>query len=133
VETVLSSAKYQDDILEAKARGYNIGMIFVSVDPPELILDRIKDRVAEGGHNVDSQKALDRYKRSHANLVWFGQRADRLFVYDNSGAKKETVLVAMKEAGKKLAHRVKGLNPSLDHATRTLQKSKPQSPLPKAE
>jgi len=130
VETVLSSTKYQDDVLEAKGRGYKIGLVFVSVYPPKLILDRIEDRVAEGGHNVDAQKALDRYKRSHVNLVWFGQQADKLFVYDNSGEQTEAVLVAAKEVGKKLLHKVEGCNPSLDKAIRSLQKIRPYNPKP---
>ena len=132
VETVLSSTKYQDDVLEARSRGYNIGLIFVSVYPPELILERIKDRVAEGGHNVEARTALDRYKRSHANLVWFGQHADKLFFLDNSGEKERAVLVATREAGKGLIHKAKGINPTLDHAIRALQKNEPYCPFPNA-
>jgi len=124
IETVLSSTKYQDDVIEAKARGYNVGLIYVSVHPPELILDRIKTRVSLGGHNVDAKKALDRYKRSHTNLIWFGQHADKLLIFDNSDMEKSPVLVAIREAGKKLVHRAKGLNPSIDHAIKTLQKGK---------
>ena len=129
VETVLSSTKYQDDVLEAKACGYNVGLIYVSVHPPELILDRIKDRVAEGGHNVEAQveaqKALDRYKRSHFNLIWFGLHTDKLLAYDNSGLKP--VLVAVKEVGKKLIRKEKGHNPALDHAISALHNSRPRS------
>ena len=132
VETVLSSTKYQDDVIEANGRGYNIGLFYVSVHPPELILDRIKTRVARGGHNVDSQKALDRYRRSHENLVWFGQHADKLFVFDNSDLDASPVLVTTKEAGRKLTHKIKGQNPALDHAIRALQKGRPYYPSPNA-
>lgn len=130
VETVLSSIKYQDDVLEAKARGYKVGLIYVSVHPPEVILDRIQTRVARGGHNVDPQKALDRYKRSHRNFVWFAQHADTLFVFDNSDMEASPVLVAMKEAGKKLVHKVKGFNASIDNAIHSLRKIKPYNPKP---
>ncbi len=130
VETVLSSTKYRDDVLEAKARGYNIGLTFVSVHPPGLILDRIKDRVAEGGHNVEEQTALDRYKRAHENLIWFGQHADKLLAFDNSGPKEKAVLVAVKEVGKKLVHKVKGCNPFIDKAIHSLQKIRPYNPKP---
>lgn len=127
VETVLSSEKYKDDVLEAKAREYNIGLMFVSVYPPELILQRIETRVLRGGHNVESQKALERYTKSHANLIWFGQHADKLFILDNTSP-SGPVLVATKEAGKKLEHRAKGVNHVLDHAIRALQKGKSYSP-----
>lgn len=133
VETVLSSTKYQDDVLEARAHGYNIGLTYVSVYPPELILGRIINRVAKGGHNVDAQKALDRYTRSHENLVWFAQQSDRVLILDNS-ARREIgpVLVAIKEVGKKLIHKVKGINPTLDHAIGAMQKGKPYYPSPDA-
>jgi len=36
---------------------------------------------------------LNRYKRSHANLIWFAQHANRLFVFDNSGEKAKAVLI----------------------------------------
>jgi predicted ABC-type ATPase len=132
VETVLSSTKYQDDVIEARARGYNIGLIFVSVYPREVILDRISTRVAMGGHKVDSQKALDRYKRSHADLVWFAQHADRLLVWDNSDREKGPVLVAEKQAGKKLEHKAKGINATLDAAIQTIRRGKTSFPFPAA-
>jgi predicted ABC-type ATPase len=128
IETVLSSTKYQDDVLEAKSRGYNVGLIYVSIHPPELILNRIKTRVALGGHNVEEERALKRYKKSHSNLIWFGRYADKLMIFDNSDIEKSPVLVAMKEAGKKLVHRVKGINPSIEHAIKILQKNRPALP-----
>jgi predicted ABC-type ATPase len=133
IETVLSSLKYQDDVLEAKARGYHIGLVYISVHPPELIIGRIKDRVAEGGHNVEAHKALDRYQRSHANVAWFAQQADIVLIYDNSSRKTGPVLVAMKEAGKKLLHKGKGLNPSIDNAIKALKKVKHLSSVQKAK
>lgn len=36
VETVLSSPKYRDDVLTAKASGFKSGLIYVSLYPPEL-------------------------------------------------------------------------------------------------
>jgi predicted ABC-type ATPase len=135
VETVLSSTKYQDDVLEARERGYNVGLTYVSVHPPELILGRIINRVAKGGHNVDAQKALDRYRRSHENLVWFARHSDRLFILDNSAPREiGPVLVATKEVGKRLIWKRKawGINPALDHAIRALQRGDPYYPSPNA-
>lgn len=131
VETVLSSEKYKKVVLEAKGRGYNIGLTYVSVHPPELILGRIRNRVAKGGHNVDDRKALDRYGRSHVNLIWFAQHSDKVVILDNS-ARRETgpVLVAVKSSGKKLIHKAKGVNPALDRAIWALRKDGRSSPSP---
>ncbi|MBF0539800.1 MAG: zeta toxin family protein, partial [Nitrospirae bacterium] len=41
VETVLSSEKYRDDVLSAKEKGFKIGMIYISLYPPELSPQRI--------------------------------------------------------------------------------------------
>lgn len=85
VETVLSSDKYRDDVETAKTLGYKIGLIYISLHPPSLSPLRVEERVKKGGHAVDRMKAIDRYRRSHAQLAWFAKQADALSVYDNSG------------------------------------------------
>ncbi|MGY4396182.1 putative ABC-type ATPase [Sphingomonas sp. UYAg733] len=52
VETVLSSAKYRRLVEKAKHRGFEVRMIYVVLDTLELQLSRIRNRVAEGGHDV---------------------------------------------------------------------------------
>ncbi len=122
VETVLSSPKYRDDVLAAKARGFKVALIYVSLYPPELSPDRIKLRVKEGGHNVEEAKALDRYERSHKELEWFGEKADTLLIFDNSD--KKPILLAAKMAGRELTHHKKGVNPRIDCVIRKLNISK---------
>ena len=58
VETVLSSDKYRDDVLEAKRQGFKVALVYVSLHPPELSPDRVATRVNKGGHTVDRQTAL---------------------------------------------------------------------------
>ena len=49
VETVLSSPKYRDDVLAAKAAGFTFGLIYISLFPPELSPLRVGERVAKRG------------------------------------------------------------------------------------
>lgn len=85
VETALSTDKYQDDVLEAKSRGFGIFLVFISVYPPELSPARVNLRTLKGGHSVDPEKALARYRKSHDQAIWFGAQADAFMFFDNSG------------------------------------------------
>lgn len=84
VETVLSSPKYRRLVDLAHRRGFEIRMIYVVLDTLERQLDRIRIRVAGGGHDVPADKVADRRLRSFDQLVWFAEHVDRCFVFDNS-------------------------------------------------
>jgi len=116
VETVLSSKKYQDDVLEAKSKGFKIGLVYVSLYPPELSPQRISIRVKKGGHNVDHDKAIARHQKSHQQLSWFAPRADTLFVFDNSLDSDKPTLIALRGDGKPLKYLARGVNPAVDQA-----------------
>ena len=62
-ETVLSS-KYKLDILKkAKEAGYFIKGVFVLTINPNINVARVAARVASGGHDVDKDKIIQRYKK----------------------------------------------------------------------
>jgi len=114
VETVLSSDKYRDDLLEAKSRGFRIGLIYVSLNPAELSPARVSVRVRKGGHDVDVERAIARHGRSHAQAAWFAQLADTFIAFDNSSRERTPVLVATKLMGEPLVHANPGVNPAMD-------------------
>jgi predicted ABC-type ATPase len=114
VETVLSSGKYRDDVEAAKAAGFRVGMMFVSLHPPELSPLRVAQRVLRGGHHVDPERAIARYHRSHEELAWFAVRADTLFVFDNSRTDIEPLMLVQKDAKKREI--LWGRNPAVDRA-----------------
>jgi predicted ABC-type ATPase len=121
VETVLSSPKYRDAVLKAKEKGYSIGLIYVSLHPPELSPERIKLRVEKGGHDVDPVKAIERYQRSHQQLEWFAEQANTFVAIDNSGTQNSSpIIIASKFAGKELVHRTKEVNPAVDRVVEML-------------
>lgn len=96
VETVLSTPKYRSLVDKAKARGFEVRLIYVMLRSPELNVERVRLRVARGGHAVPVDKIVDRYNRSLEQLPWFLEAADRAFLFDNSGA--EPRMVALKDA-----------------------------------
>ena len=116
VETVLSSPKYRDDVLAAKAAGFRFGLIYISLFPPDLSPLRVAERTAKGGHDVDPATAIARHHRSHEELRWFAPQADILMVFDNSAADGKPVLVASRVSGQALRYIRRGLNPAVDAA-----------------
>jgi len=86
VETVLSTDKYRRLVNKAKGFGFAVWLIYVVLDSPERSIERIKLRVAKGGHHVDDDDVRKRYGRSLYQLRWFLDQADRAWIYDNSGA-----------------------------------------------
>ncbi len=134
VETVLSSEKYRERVERAKARGFKVGLLYVSLWPPELSPQRIKDRVAKGGHDVETARAIARHERSHSQLSWFSAQADRLIVLDNSQpAGSPPTLIATKSDEKaRLQIHARGINPAVDKALhiRPLRRVRRNEPTP---
>lgn len=86
VETVLSTNKYLRFVERVRDLGGQFHLIYVTLNRPEIAVERVAIRVALGGHGVPSEKVVDRYRRSHANLPEFARRADAFWVIDNSGS-----------------------------------------------
>lgn len=85
VETVLSTNKYRRLVEKALSHGYEFCFVYIFVDTVELQLERIRIRVAKGGHDVPADKVESRRGRSFENLWWFFWEADRAWIFDNSG------------------------------------------------
>lgn len=91
VETVLSTDKYRRLVAKAKTLGFEIRLIYIFVRSLELQLERIRLRVAKGGHDVPQGKVRERRERSFDQLLWFFAASDAAWIFDNSGAEPELV------------------------------------------
>ena len=67
-ETTLSTKSYKDKIEEAKLKGYTVTLLFFWLQSVELAVERVKIRVAEGGHNIEPEVIKRRYTRGIKNL-----------------------------------------------------------------
>ncbi len=83
VETTLAGAGILRHMEVALRAGYRIVLHYVSVASPGQALDRIRNRVAFGGHDVPEADVRRRFERSHANLPAAMVRADLSLLYDN--------------------------------------------------
>jgi predicted ABC-type ATPase len=84
VETTLSGRGYLQIMLDAKARGFEIVLVYIGTERVEINLSRIRDRVIAGGHNVPEADVRRRYLRSFQNLSAAISRADHTILFDNS-------------------------------------------------
>jgi predicted ABC-type ATPase len=98
VETVLSTPKYRSLVLAAKERKFTIRLIYVLLNSPKLNVERVRLRVAKGGHDVPREKILERRERSLAQLPWFLNQAHDAWLFDNSAATPQ--LIGTKRKGK---------------------------------
>jgi predicted ABC-type ATPase len=88
---VLSTGKYRRLVDKAKGLGFSLWLIYVLLDSPERSIERIKLRVAKGGHHVADADVRKRYGRSLDQLGWFLEQADLAWIYDNSGASPKLI------------------------------------------
>ena len=91
VETVLSTGKYRRLVRMAKARGFEIRLIYVTLHDVALNIQRVRARVRDGGHSVPVEKVKARRKRSYKQLPWFLDHADMALIYDNSSRTPELI------------------------------------------
>jgi predicted ABC-type ATPase len=85
VETVLSSSKYRRLVEKALAHDFEICFVYVYLHTIEMQIERIRARVAKGGHDVPTDKIIARRARSFEQMPWFFWAADMAWVFDNSG------------------------------------------------
>lgn len=92
VETVLSTDKYRAMVTEARRHGFAVRVIFVFLADPDLNVERVRIRVLKGGHDVPEDKIRARWVRSFRQFAWFLAEADRVDVFENSGAQPRRIL-----------------------------------------
>jgi predicted ABC-type ATPase len=97
LETVLSSDKYKRLIPIARDIGLIFRLVYVTTATSDINVERVRQRVIAGGHDVPEDRIHARWLRSMDNLEWFAARADRLVVADNSGP--SLVVLALRHLG----------------------------------
>ncbi len=96
-ETVMSFKDKVEFMQLARTKGYRTYLYFVATESPEVNINRVANRVDDGGHNVARDKIVERYYRSLALLPSAIATSDRAYIFDNSGDK--SVLLAEVTSG----------------------------------
>lgn len=80
-----------------KAAGYQVELLYVWLNDPDMAVARVAQRVEQGGHNVPEATIRRRYFKSLQNLIEFYLPvADEAAVYDNSIRDRPPVKVIQK-------------------------------------
>ena len=91
-ETTLSTKSYKNKIVEAKSKNYNVTLLFFWLQNVELAKERVKIRVREGGHNIESDVIERRYLNGIRNLFEiYLPLVDGALIFDNSLGKHELI------------------------------------------
>lgn len=86
-ETTLAARTYVSFLQECKHRGYTINLIYFWLPSPELAVERVKQRVASGGHSIPEATIRRRYERGRRNLLeLYLPLCDEWMIFDNSGS-----------------------------------------------
>lgn len=68
IESNLADSRDYDWILNMKKYGYHVVLYYLSTDDVEINIERVKRRVAEGGHNIAESIIRSRQAQSHPYL-----------------------------------------------------------------
>ena len=67
-ETTLATKSYVRLIREAQSKGYFVTLVFFWLNSPELAVERVRNRVISGGHNIPDDVIYRRYAAGINNL-----------------------------------------------------------------
>lgn len=84
-ETTLAAKSYISLIKEAQAEGYSVTLAFFWLPSFTMAIERVKQRVLEGGHHIPADVITRRYQRGICNLFdLFMPICDTWILIDNS-------------------------------------------------
>ncbi|EXJ16812.1 zeta toxin family protein [Imhoffiella purpurea] len=99
-ETVFSHPSKIDFIAQAKTLGYEILLVFIHLESPELNQARVAQRVVEGGHSVPADKISARIPRLLGHVRTALPLCDQVRILDNSRADDPFRQIAAIRAGR---------------------------------
>jgi predicted ABC-type ATPase len=106
-ETTLGANTIPRLLSEAAAQGIELHVWYAGLASPELHIERVRERVRRGGHDIPEEDIRRRYRHSRLNLIQLLPLLTALRMYDNSaeadpaaGKVPTPVLVLHLERGK---------------------------------
>ncbi|MYB26839.1 MAG: AAA family ATPase [Candidatus Dadabacteria bacterium] len=95
-ETTLSGHVYSRMIPVWQKNGYLVKLLFLRLPIPEMAIERVRQRVIEGGHDVPEQTVRRRFYSGWDNFqLIYRDMVDDWVLYDSSGGKP--VLIEQKD------------------------------------
>ncbi len=128
IETTLSGITLSNTIKKARSNNYKIEMHYLLTNDPKINIQRIKNRVKEGGHHIPTSDVIRRYWRS----IYLLQEkyillCDKLYLYDLSNEFEDHFAILKTETdgsvfGKADEHKYKNFLELLENAKKRKDK-----------
>ena len=88
----MATKSYKSKITEAKNKNYTVTLLFFWLQNVDLAIERVKTRVLEGGHNIETEVIKRRYTNGIKNLFdIYLPIADEVMIFDNSEGKHDLI------------------------------------------
>ncbi|MCP3874856.1 MAG: AAA family ATPase [Desulfobacteraceae bacterium] len=100
LETVFSHPSKIDFTAKAKGLGYEIILVYIHLDNPQLNEARVQQRITTGGHSVPAEKIHSRIPRTMRNTAKALPLIDEARFLDNSSRKNPFQQVALIKLGR---------------------------------
>ena len=92
IETTLATKSYHALVKNAQEKGYDVKLLYFWLQSPELALQRVAERVKNGGHNVEELIVRRRYAAGIRNLFkLYRPVVDYFILIDNSVMPREVI------------------------------------------
>ena len=107
-ETTLATKSYRSKIFLAREKGYNVTLLFFWLRNVDLAIERVRTRVTEGGHHIETEVIRRRYKNGIKNLFEiYLPIADEIMIFDNSEGKHDLIAEKTIESEIEVLNKVK--------------------------
>jgi len=95
IETTLATRSYVSLIKRAHLNGYRVSLLYFWLSSPDVAVERVAKRVANGGHHIPSDTIERRYYRGIYNLYnLYMSVCDEWTVVDNTDISPEIIAQA---------------------------------------
>ena len=92
LETTLATRSHMQVIKDAQSRGYSVTLVYFWLNMPSLAVERVRLRVASGGHHVEEKTIRRRYDMGIKHLFnLYIPVCEYWLIIDNSNAPIEVI------------------------------------------
>jgi predicted ABC-type ATPase len=107
LETTLASRSIAKLVMTAQEKGYKVTLLYFWLNTPDLAVERVRNRVASGGHNVNEVTVRRRYRAGIMNLFsLYMPICDYWMITDNSLSPMEVIAKGFKNGEKDIYNAV---------------------------
>jgi len=102
-ETTGSGTNYVKHLKKAQMEGYKVYLMFLWLSSPELAVQRVRQRVSQGGHHIPEETIIRRYYLGLKNLfAYYLPLVDNAVILDNSVGVHKIIAKKNKMSGLKI-------------------------------